>query len=77
MSVQIMPDWAMPKFSYGKATPKQAKAALEGYPAYFGHQQTAPVTHHRTSNINPGDMGDFVRLSGAGRQVDQRLNQPQ
>ena len=24
-------------------------------------EQAATVTHHRTGNINPGDMGDFVR----------------
>jgi hypothetical protein len=65
MSVQIQPDWERPKFSFGKSTPEQAKAALEGYTAYFGtylvDEQTATVTHRRTGNINPGDMGDFVR----------------
>jgi hypothetical protein len=47
------------------ATPEQAKAAFEGYSAYFGtyfvDEATATVTHRRTGNINPGDMGDFVR----------------
>jgi hypothetical protein len=65
MSVQIQPDWERPKFSFGKSTPEQAKAALEGYTAYFGtyivDEPTATVTHRRTGNINPGDMGDFVR----------------
>jgi lipocalin-like protein len=65
MSVQIMPGWERPKFSVGKSTPDQAKAAIEGYTAYFGQwiadEQTATVTHRRTGNINPGDMGDFVR----------------
>jgi hypothetical protein len=65
MSVQIQPDWERPKFSFGKSTPEQAKAALEGYTAYFGtyliDEQAATVTHRRTGNINPGDMGDFVR----------------
>ena len=65
MSVQIMPDWERPKFSLGKSTPEQAKAAIEGYTAYFGtysvDEQTSTVTHHRTGNINPADMGDFVR----------------
>jgi hypothetical protein len=65
MSVQIQPDWERPKFSFGKSTPEQAKAALEGYTAYFGtyliDEQTATVTHRRTGNINPGDMGDFLR----------------
>jgi hypothetical protein len=45
--------------------PEQAKAALQGYSAYFGtysvNERTATVTHHSTGNINPGDMGDFVR----------------
>src|SRR5215510_9192537 len=65
MSVQIQSDWERPKFSLGKSTPEQAKAALDGYTAYFGtysvDEQTATVTHHRTGNINPGDMGDFFR----------------
>lgn len=65
MAVQIQPDWERPKFSLGKSTPEQAKAALDGYSAYFGtysvDEQTAMVTHRRTGNINPGDMGDFVR----------------
>ncbi len=65
MSVQIQPDWERPKFSFGKSTPEQAKAALQGYTAYFGtysvDEKTATVTHHRAGNINPGDMGDFVR----------------
>jgi hypothetical protein len=65
MAVQIIPDWERPKFSFGKATPQQAKDALDGYSAYFGtysvDEQTSTVTHHRTGNINPGDMGDFVR----------------
>jgi hypothetical protein len=59
------PDWERPKFSFGKSTPEQAKAALEAYSAYFGtyfvDEQAATVTHRRTGNINPGDMGDFVR----------------
>ena len=65
MSVQIQPDWQRPKFSFGKSTPEQANAALEGYSAYFGtyivDEATSTVTHRRTGNINPGDMGDFVR----------------
>jgi hypothetical protein len=63
--VQIMPDWERPKFSLGKSTPEQGKGAIDGYTAYFGtwsvDEQTSIVTHHRTGNINPGDMGDFVR----------------
>jgi Lipocalin-like domain len=38
---------------------------LEGYTAYFGtylvDEQSVTVTHRRAGNINPGDMGDFVR----------------
>jgi Lipocalin-like domain len=64
MSVQIQPDWERPKFSFGKSTPEQAKAALEGYTAYFGtylvDEQTA-TSHIAARDINPGDMGDFVR----------------
>jgi lipocalin-like protein len=29
MLVQIQPDWERPKFSFGKSTPEQAKAALQ------------------------------------------------
>src|SRR5947209_3967806 len=36
MAVQIMPDWERPKFALGKATPEQAKAAIDAYSAYFG-----------------------------------------
>ena len=65
MAVQIMPDWERPNFSLGKATPDQAKSALDGYSAYFGtysvDEEKAIVTHRREGNINPGDMGDFVR----------------
>jgi hypothetical protein len=65
MSVQIMRDWERPKFSFGKSTPEQAKAVLQGYSAYFGtylvNESGSVVTHHRTGNINPGDTGDFVR----------------
>jgi hypothetical protein len=65
MAVQIMPDWERPKFALGRATPEQAKAAIDAYSAYFGtysvDDQAATVTHRRSGNINPGDMGDFVR----------------
>ena len=65
MAAQIMPDWERPKFGLGKATPEEAKAALDGYSAYFGtysvNELTATVTHRRVGNINAGDMGDWVR----------------
>jgi hypothetical protein len=66
MSVQIQPDrprakWAVPL----KPTPEEAQAALAGYTAYFGtysvDEKTQTVVHHRTGNVNPGGMGDFVR----------------
>jgi hypothetical protein len=66
MAVQIQPDRARPKFAaYLQPTPEEAKAALTGYTAYFGtysiDEKAGTVTHHRTGNVNPGGMGDFVR----------------
>jgi hypothetical protein len=66
MAVQIQPDRARPKFAtYLQPTPEEAKAALTGYTAYFGtysvDEKAKTVTHHRTGNVNPGGMGDFVR----------------
>jgi hypothetical protein len=38
---------------------------LAGYTAYFGtytiDEAARTVTHHRTGNLNPGGLGDFVR----------------
>jgi hypothetical protein len=65
MAVQIMPDRARAKYADTQPTPDEAKAAITGYSAYFGtytiDEQARTVTHHRTGNINPGGMGDFVR----------------
>ena len=65
MAAQIMPDWERPKFGLGKSTPEQAKAAIDGYSAYFGtysvDEKAGTLTHHREGNINPGDLGDWVR----------------
>jgi hypothetical protein len=65
MAVQIMPDRARPKYASAEPTPEEAKAALSGYTAYFGtytiDEKARTVTHHRTGNINPGGLGDFVR----------------
>jgi hypothetical protein len=65
MAVQIMPDRARPKYAGTQPTPDEAKAAIAGYSAYFGtytiDEQARTVTHHRTGNINPGGIGDFVR----------------
>ena len=65
MAVQIMPDQARPQFAGGQPTPDEAKAAMTGYTAYFGtytiDEKARTVTHHRTGNIIPGGLGDFVR----------------
>ena len=65
MAVQIMPDQARPPFAGTHPTPDEAQAALTGYTAYFGtytiDEAARTVTHHRTGNINPGGLGDFVR----------------
>lgn len=65
MAVQIMPDRARPQYAGTLPTPDEAKAAILGYAAYFGtytiDERARIVTHHRTGNINPGGLGDFVR----------------
>jgi len=65
MAVQIMPDRLRPKYAGTEPTPEEAKAAITGYTAYFGtytiNEEARTVTHHRTGNINPGGLGDFVR----------------
>jgi len=65
MAVQIQPDRPRQRFVGSQPTPEEAKAALAGYTAYFGtysiDEKEGTVTHHRTGNINPGGMGDFVR----------------
>ena len=65
MAVQIMPDRVRPKYASTQPTPDEAKAAITGYTAYFGtytiDEKAHTVTHHRTGNINPGGLGDFVR----------------
>jgi hypothetical protein len=65
MAVQIQPDRPRRKYAAAQPTPDEAKAALAGYTAYFGtysiDEKARTVTHHRTGNVNPGGMGDFVR----------------
>src|SRR5690349_4452109 len=65
MAVQIMPSRQRPKYAGTLPTPEEAREALLGYTAYFGtytvDERERTVTHHRTGNINPGGLGDFVR----------------
>jgi len=65
MAVQIMPSRARGKYSSSLPTPDEARDAVLGYTAYFGtytvDEAKHTVTHHRTGNINPGALGDFVR----------------
>jgi hypothetical protein len=65
MAVQIQPDRPRQKYAGAQPTPDEAKAALAGYTAYFGtysiDEKAGRVIHHRTGNVNPGGMGDFIR----------------
>jgi hypothetical protein len=65
MAVQIMPSRGRPKYTGTVPTPEEARDAVLGYTAYFGtytvDERNQTVTHHRTGNINPGGLGDFVR----------------
>ena len=65
MAVQIMPNRPRGKYASSLPTPDEAKDAVLGYTAYFGtytvDEAKHTVTHHRTGNINPGALGDFVR----------------
>jgi Lipocalin-like domain len=66
MSVQIMPGTPRQKYAGAQPTPDEAKAALNGYVAYFGtytvDKKSGTVTHNLKGSINPGDIGvDRVR----------------
>jgi hypothetical protein len=64
MSVQVAPDRQRGKAG-SEATPEEAKAAIDGYIAYFGtysiDESARTVTHHRQASIQPGDVADLVR----------------
>jgi hypothetical protein len=64
MAAQVMPNRVRRKYAAAEPTPDEAKDALTGYLAYFGtysvDEQARTVTHHRTGNINPGQVGDAV-----------------
>ena len=65
MAVQIMPSRSRSKYAQALPTPEEARDALLGYTAYFGtysvDEDRRIVTHHRSGNINPGGLGEFVR----------------
>ena len=65
MAVQIMPDRKRSRYAGELPTAEEARDALLGYTAYFGTYQVdekkRTITHQRTGNINPGNLGDFVR----------------
>jgi hypothetical protein len=64
MACHVAPDRAV---SRAGAVPsgEEAKAALDGYIAYFGtysvDEKARTVTHHRQASVQPGDDGDVVR----------------
>jgi hypothetical protein len=64
MSCQVAPDRVVAKAG-DKPTGDEAKAALDGYIAYFGaysvDEHAGTVTHHRQGSVQPGDKGDLVR----------------
>ena len=64
MSCHVAPDREVTKAGK-ETTPEEAKAALDGYIAYFGtysvDEQARTVTHRRQSSVQPGDKADLVR----------------
>jgi hypothetical protein len=64
MACQVSPDREVKKAG-SIATAEEAKAALDGYIAYFGtysvDDKARTVTHHRQGSVQPGDKGDVVR----------------
>ena len=54
------------KFAIAQPTPDEAKAALQGYTAYFGpytvDDKDKFVVHHRVGQINPGGVVDAKRF---------------
>lgn len=64
MAAQVMPNRVRRKYAAAAPTPEEAKDAITGYLAYFGtysvDEQAHIITHHRTGNINPGQVGDDV-----------------
>jgi hypothetical protein len=65
MGVHIMPK-IRARFAGAQPTPEEAKAALQGYTAYFGSftvdDKDKSVVHHRVGQINPGGEVDATRF---------------
>jgi hypothetical protein len=64
MACHVAPDRAVSRAG-AEPTGEEAKAALDGYIAYFGtysvDETARTVTHHRQASVQPGDKGDVVR----------------
>ena len=64
MACQVEPDRERGKAG-DKPTAEEARAALDGYIAYFGtysvDEKARTVTHHRLGSVQPGDTHDVVR----------------
>ena len=64
MACHVATDRAVPRAG-SEPTGEEAKAALDGYTAYFGtysvDEKAGTVTHHREASVQPGDKGDVVR----------------
>jgi hypothetical protein len=64
MMVQVAPARTGGKAG-DEPTPEEAKAALDGYVAYFGSytvdDERRTVTHYRQGSVQPGDTADLVR----------------
>jgi hypothetical protein len=62
MAAQVMPSRVRARYAGTQPTPDEAKEAITGYLAYFGtytvNEGAHTITHHRTANINPGQVGD-------------------
>ena len=65
MAVQIMPK-NRKKYAAAEPTPDEARAAIQGYTAYFGTYSVNDtdkfVVHHREGQINPGGEVDARRF---------------
>jgi hypothetical protein len=70
MAVSIMPIGRKP-YAGAQATEEEARAAIDGYAAYFGtftvNEADASITHHLHGSLNPGiarDQKRFFEIAG-------------